>query len=70
MGADGSVSGFVHGGHARTVLFGGEALDVRFQGNRPHCRTEVEESRLWGRMRRWRNMGEGRECHNEVRTPL
>ena len=48
MGADGGVSGFVHGGHAWTVLFGGEALDVCFQGNRSHCRTEVEESRLWG----------------------
>lgn len=39
-------AGLVHGGHARTVEFAREALDVHLERNGPHRGLEVEEAAL------------------------
>ena len=44
--AYGGVDRLVHGGHAGTVVFPWEPLDVHLQLHRPHCRVEIEEASL------------------------
>ena len=40
------IGGFVHGGHAGTVVFAGEARDVNLQRYGPNGGAEVEEAHL------------------------